>query len=168
MRTGAPDLASSSRKKISPPHSMSLVLASVLPTACAETNWKEKESWPDIIRFLQRQGINDQHLKENQDYITEFLQKQISHPVSTYDIAAYLSTTHGRSCPGQSQLTSNLSSESALILENIGFPAQALDPQRYDHVALKRQDADSSDTLNIRDEETKVRCSVTAACGQNN
>lgn len=142
---------------------MSRILASVLPTACAETNWKEKESWPDIIRFLQRQGISDQHLKENQDYITEFLQKQISHPVSTYDIAAYLSTTHGRSA-GQSQLASNLSSESALISENVGFPAQALDPQPYDHVALRRQDADSLDTLNVRDEETKVRCSVTAAC----
>jgi hypothetical protein len=147
---------------------MSPVLASVLPAACAETNWKEKESWPDIIRFLQRQGISDQHLKENQDYITEFLQKRISHPVSTYDIAAYLSTTHGRSCSGQSQLMSNLSSESALISENRGFPAQALDPQRHDHVALRQQDANTSDTLNVRDEETKVRCSVTAACGQNN
>jgi hypothetical protein len=167
MRTGAPDLQAPG-KKISPPHNMSLVLASVLPTACAETNWKEKESWPDIIRSLQRQGISDQHLKENQDYIMEFLQKQISHPVSTYDIAAYLSTTRGPSCSGQSQLTSNLSSESALISDNIGFPAQGLDPQPYDHVALRRRDADSSDTLNVRDEETKVRCSVTAACGQNN
>jgi hypothetical protein len=146
---------------------MSPVLASVLPAACAETNWKEKESWPDIIRFLQRQGISDQHLKENQDYITEFLQKQISHPVSTYDIAAYLSTTHGRSYSGQYQLTSNLSPESALISENIGLPAQALDPQPYNHVALRRQDADTSDTLNVRDEETEVRCSVTATCGQN-
>ena len=160
-----------------PPHNESLVLASVLPAACAEIDSNDKNALQEVMRFCQRQGVSHQHLEDKQEYIREYLRNQSRHPGSPYDLPRRLrpnsdrpnslpnnrlslptirSPAYHESIFGQPQLTPNLSFDPHSETDNVEMPERALGLQLNTYVAIGQSEVDWSDTSNVRGEETEV------------
>lgn len=67
----------------------------VLESACVMTNWSNRRSWPAVVRYLRRVGLNDDYIEQHKDYFLEIIRHYSIH----YAIGGNIGSSAGLGSP---------------------------------------------------------------------